>query len=156
MRKLPLGPVATAAIASPIALATSANAATTDANGVVTVSKGEIMAQFPGRNESAFQTGPKVLTGSDVSAFTTETVWGCTDGSLQHHYRRTIRTTPINFTPIFDANASKVTGWNMTTGASTFTENNTGGTRFPTFTCPTGTGVDFSRYSVLTPTVSQK
>jgi hypothetical protein len=156
MRKIVLGLVAATAVAAPIAMAaSSANAATTDVNGVVTVTKGEIMAQFPGMNEAAFQNGPKVLTGSDVSTFTTETVWGCTDGSLQHHFRNTIRTTQINFAPITNANASKVTGWTMTKGASTFTENNTDGTRFPNFACPAGTGVDFSRYSVLTPTVSQ-
>ena len=47
MRKIILGLVAATAIVGPIAFATSANAATTDANGVVTVAKAEIMAQFP-------------------------------------------------------------------------------------------------------------
>ena len=43
----------------------------------------------------------------------------------------------------------------MTKGASTFIEDNTGGRRFPNFACPAGTGVDFSRYSVLMPTMWQ-
>ena len=76
MRKIILGLVAAAAIAAPLAFATSANAATTDANGVVTVSKGEIMAQFPGMNEKAFQTiamaAGQSLTGSNVFTATTD------------------------------------------------------------------------------------
>ena len=79
MKKFLLGLVAAAAIASPIAMATSANAATTDVNGVVTVSKGEIMAQFPGMNEKAFQTiamaDGQSLTGSNVFTATTDTAW---------------------------------------------------------------------------------
>ncbi len=77
MRKRILGLVALAAIAAPIAFASSANAATTDANGVVTVSKAEIMAQFPSMNEKAFQTIAMAhgdsLTGSNVFTATTTT-----------------------------------------------------------------------------------
>ena len=117
MRKILLGLVAAAAIATPLAAATAANAATTDANGVVTVSKGEVIAQFPGMNETAFQkiamTAGESLTGSDVTTFTTETTWGCSDGSIQHHYRNTIRTTPMTFTEIYNGSANKVTGWTI-------------------------------------------
>ena len=42
MRKRTLGIVALAAIATPLAFASSANAATTDASGVVTVTKGDV------------------------------------------------------------------------------------------------------------------
>jgi len=124
--------VALAAIAVPFA-----NAATTDANGVVTVSKGEIMAQFPGMNESVFQTGPKVLTGSNVFTATTTTVAGCSDGTIQYHERNTVITTPINFAPIVNAANGKTTSWTMTKGASVLSENNTYGTspsgRFPNY-----------------------
>ena len=106
MRKILLGVVAAAAIATPLVAATAANAATTDVNGVVTVSKGEIMAQFPGMNETTFQkiamADGQSLTGSDVTTFTTETTWNCSDGSTQHHYRNTIRATPMTFTEIFN------------------------------------------------------
>jgi hypothetical protein len=159
MRKILLGVAALAAIATPIiATAGSANAATTDANGVITVAKGEIMAQFPGMNEAAFQRiamqQGESLTGSDVTTFTTETTWNCSDGSTQHHYRNTIRTSPITFTEIYNKSADKVTGWTMTKDAQTFVENNTGGNRFPSYSCPTGY-VDFSTIHVWTPTVSQ-
>jgi hypothetical protein len=51
MKKFILGLVATAAIASPIAMAASANAATTDVNGVVTVSKGDVQDAMDWNNE---------------------------------------------------------------------------------------------------------
>jgi hypothetical protein len=130
------------AIAALVALAALiaipfANAATTDANGVVTVSKGEIMAQFPDMNESAFQNGPKVLTGSNVFTATTTTGTGCSDGTIQYHERNTVITKPINFAPIVNAANGKTTGWTMTKGASVLSENNTYGTspsgRFPNY-----------------------
>jgi len=114
----------------------SANAATTDANGVVTVAKGEVMAQFPGMNENAFQSGPKVLTGSNVFTATTTTGVGCSDGTVQTHFRSTHITKPLNFAPIVNQNG-KTTGWTMTKGASVITESNTYGTassgRFPNY-----------------------
>ena len=42
----------------------------------------------------------------------------------------------------------------MTKGAQTFVENNTGGSRFPSYTCPVGYA-DFSSIHVWTPTVTQ-
>ena len=51
LKKIILGLLAATAVAAPIAAsAPSANAATTDANGVVTVAKAEVMAQFPNMN----------------------------------------------------------------------------------------------------------
>ncbi len=85
--------IKTAAIAAIAAIgvigtAGAASAATTDANGVVTVSKGEIMAQFPGMNEKAFQkiamADGQSLTGSNVFTATTTTGVGCSDGTVQH------------------------------------------------------------------------
>ncbi len=79
MKKIILGFVAAAAVAAPLALsAGSASAATTDVNGVVTISKGEIMAQFPNMNEAKFQAiamaAGQSLTGSNVFTATTDTV----------------------------------------------------------------------------------
>ena len=95
--------LATAAIATPLAAATAADAATTDANGVVTVAKGEIMAQFPGMNENAFQkiamADGQSLTGSNVFTATTTTGVGCSDGSIQNHYRNTILHQPDRRSP---------------------------------------------------------
>ena len=143
MKKIILGLVAAAAVAAPIALsAGSASAATTDANGVVTVSKGEIMAQFPGMNEKAFQTiamaDGQSLTGSNVFTATTTTGVGCSDGTVQPHFRSTIITSPITLTEIYNGSADKVTGWNLgAKGASVVTEANTYGTsssgRFPNY-----------------------
>ena len=119
-----------------------ANAATTDANGVVTVSKGEIMAQFPGMNEKAFQTiamaAGQSLTGSNVFTATTTTGVGCSDGTIQNHFRSTHITSPIALTEIYNGSADKVTGWNLgAKGASVVTESNTYGTassgRFPNY-----------------------
>ena len=55
---------------------------------------------------------------------------------------------------IYNGSANKVTGWTMTKGAQTFVENNTGGSRFPSYTCPAGSA-DLSSIHVWTPTVSQ-
>ena len=136
MRKTFLGLAVIAAIATPLAFASSANAATTDANGVVTVAKGEIMAQFPGMNEKAFQTiamaDGESLTGSNVFTATTTTGVGCSDGTVQNHFRNTIITSPIALTEIYNGSADKVTGWNLgAKGASVITESNTGGTPLP-------------------------
>jgi hypothetical protein len=154
MRKLiilAISLVALAAIAVPFA-----NAATTDANGVVTVSKGEIMAQFPGMNEKAFQkiamADGESLTGSNVFTATTTTGVGCSDGTVQYHYRNTILTSPIAATEIYNGSADKVTGWTLgAKGASVITENNTGGTRFPNYsTICTGHGYVTNYYAVFT------
>jgi hypothetical protein len=139
--------IKTAAIAAIAAIgvigtAGAASAATTDANGVVTVSKGEIMAQFPGMNEKAFQkiamADDQSLTGSNVFTATTTTGVGCSDGTVQPHFRSTIITSPITLTEIYNGSADKVTGWNLgAKGASVITEANTYGTsssgRFPNY-----------------------
>ena len=132
------------AIAALVALAVPpvAMAASTDANGVVTVSKGEIMAQFPGMNEKAFQkiamAVGESLTGSNVFTATTTTGVGCSDGTIQNHFRSTHITSPIALTEIYNGSADKVTGWNLgANGASVVTESNTYGTassgRFPNY-----------------------
>ena len=136
MKKFILGGLVATAIA--LSGAGAANAASTDANGVVTVSKGEIMAQFPGMNEKAFQTiamaDGQSLTGSNVFTATTTTGVGCSDGTVQPHFRSTIITSPITLTEIYNGSADKVTGWNLgAKGASVITESNTGGTRFPDY-----------------------
>ena len=140
MKKFILGGLAAAAIV--LGGAGAANAASTDANGVVTVSKGEIMAQFPGMNEKAFQTiamAPgQSLTGSNVFTATTTTGVGCSDGTVQAHFRSTIITSPITLTEIYNGSADKVTGFNLgAKGASVITEANTYGTsssgRFPNY-----------------------
>ena len=99
MRKTLLGLVAAAAILTPIAFATSANAATTDVDGVVTIHKAEIMTPFPGMNEKAFQkiamADGQSLTGSNVFTATTTTGVGCSDGTVQTHFRNTVITSPI-------------------------------------------------------------
>ena len=134
---------ALAAVATPlIATAGSANAATTDANGGITVAKGEVMAQFPGMNESAFQwiamAPGESLTGSNVFTATTTTGVGCSDGTVQNHVRNTVITSPIAATEVFNGSANKVTGRTLgAKGASVITENNTYGTspsgRFPNY-----------------------
>ena len=142
MRKIILGLVAATAIVSPIAFATSANAATTDANGVVTVAKAEVMNQFPDMNEKAFQkiamADGQSLTGSNVFTATTTTGVGCSDGTIQNHVRNTLITSPITLTEILNGSAEKVTGWNLgAKGASVITESNTYGAassgRFPDY-----------------------
>ena len=150
MRKLIILAVSLVALAA--AIAPLASAAVYDAARVGTVAKGDVMTPL-GLNEAAFQgivrTNPDAFTFTDAFTATTDTTWGCSDGSIQHHYRNTIITSPITATRIWNANASKVTGWNLTgKGASVISENNTGGTRFPTFACPAGASVDFSKYSV--------
>jgi hypothetical protein len=141
MRKLIIIAASLAALAM-LVIPAAAMAASTDANGVVTVSKGEIMAQFPGMNEKAFQTiamaDGQSLTGSNVFTATTTTGVGCSDGTIQNHFRSTHITSPIALTEIYNGSADKVTGWNLgAKGASVITESNTYGTassgRFPDY-----------------------
>jgi hypothetical protein len=143
LKKIILGVLAATAVAAPIvAIAPSANAATTDANGVVTVAKAEVMAQFPNMNEAAFQkiamAPGESLTGSNVFTATTTTGVGCSDGTVQDHFRSTIITSPIALTEIYNGSANKVTGWNLgAKGPSVITEANSYGTsssgRFPNY-----------------------
>jgi hypothetical protein len=152
MKKFILGGLAAAVIA--LGSAGAANAATTDANGVVTVSKGEIMAQFPGMNENAFQkiamAPGESLTGSNVFTATTTTTWRCSNGDTHTHLRNTILTSPIALTEVYNGSANKVTGWTLgAKGASVITEDNTGGTRFPSYACPTGGSVDWSTRTIV-------
>ena len=93
-------------------------------------------------NQKAFQTIAMVdgqsLTGSYVFTATTTTGVGCSDGTIQNHYRNTIVTNPITLTEIYNGSADKVTGWNLgAKGASVITESNTYGTsssrRFPDY-----------------------
>ncbi len=93
-------------------------------------------------NEKAFQTiamaDGQSLTGSNVFTATTTTGVGCSDGTVQPHFRSTIITSPITLTEIYNGSADKVTGWNLgAKGASVITEANTYGTsssgRFPNY-----------------------
>ena len=155
MRKIILGLTVIAAIATPLAFASTANAATTDASGIVTVAKDEVMAQFPGMNEKAFQkiamAEGQSLTGSNVFTATTTTGVGCSDGTVQTHLRNTILTSPIALTEVYNGSADKVTGWTLgSKGASVITENNTGGTRFPDYnTICAGHGYVTNPYATL-------
>ena len=74
MRKLII--IASIAALAVALTATVANAATTDANGVVTVSKGDIQPRST-KNDSAMPDGQKV-TGSNVFTATTTTGYGRT------------------------------------------------------------------------------
>ena len=141
-RIIKVAAIAATALTALIATAGAASAATTDANGVVTVSKGEIMAQFPSMNEKAFQkiamAPGESLTGSNAFTATTTTGVGCSDGSVQNHCRSTHITSPIPLTEIYNGSADKVTGWTLgSKGASVITETNTYGTassgRFPDY-----------------------
>ena len=93
-------------------------------------------------NEKAFQAiampTAESLTGSNVFTATTTTGVGCSDGTIQEHFRSTIITSPIALTEIYNGSADKVTGWNLgAKGASVVTEANTYGTassgRFPNY-----------------------
>ena len=68
-------------------------------------------------NEKAFQTiamaDGQSLTGSNVFTATTTTGVGCSDGTVQPHFRSTIITSPITLTEIYNGSADKVTGWNL-------------------------------------------
>ena len=69
---------------------------------------------------------------------TTTTGVGCSDGTVQPHFRSTIITSPITLTEIYNGSADKVTGWTLgAKGASVITEANTYGTsssgRFPNY-----------------------
>ena len=138
MRKIILGFAALAAIATPIALASSADAATTDANGVVTVAKGEVMAQFPDMNEAAFQ---KIAMAAGAVAHRLQRVHRDHRHDCRLHRRQRPATLPHHHPDQPDrghrdlnGSANKVIGWTLgAKGASVITENNTGGTRFPNF-----------------------
>ena len=121
MRKIILGLVATAAIAAPLALPASANAATVDTAGIGTVAKGDVQTAL-GWNDA------KMQRNVDTVAFTVKTstqydyVYTCSDGTVVHDYATFGQTTqPVTDTNINNTSAHKVTGWNLTglTGTTT-------------------------------------
>ena len=153
MRKLIITGMAVAMLAIPAAA--SANVAVDDSS-VGIVGKGDVQGALGLANDAAIQQLFKSDGGNGIKftnkfVATTDTTYGCSDGSTRHHYRSTIITTPVK-TDAQTNNGGKVNGWtlNGTDGYGTVTEDNTGGTRFPDWNgtaCP-GMGVDMSKYNV--------
>src|ERR1700752_3874651 len=115
MRKLLLGVVAAAAIATPLVAATAANAATTDANGVITVTKGEVQSAF-GWNNGAFDAN--VGAAKDVK-FTgilvqhdNETRWQCS-GGVQSQTSRGVQAPTFNATQPVSGTGKQINGWTL-------------------------------------------
>ena len=141
VRKFIISVISLVALAAVIAVP-FANAATTDANGVVTVSKGEIMAQFPSMNRRHSRRSPWPMASRSpaptCSPRRPPPVW-----LLGRHHPEPLPQHaphhPIALTEIYNGSADKITGWNLgAKGASVITESNTGGTassgRFPDYT----------------------
>ena len=116
--------VATIALGS-IATAANANVSYDDTR-VGHVDKGDVMRLF-GWNESKFQNQyVKTVEFTNKLVATTDTSWGCSDGSIQHHYRITTSVRPLAVNQVFNTSSSKVTGWTLnglsTTDYGTVTE----------------------------------
>lgn len=156
MRKILLGLAATAVVATPLAMAASANANVAVTDGVGFVGKGDVQTALGYHNDSETQAAFKAGKIAFVGTFNTvkDTSWQCTDGTVKHHY---FNTTSVNqYTAKANTNnAGKLTfGWNLdgsiasygpTTG---FTTGDDGTGRFPTYSCAGNGSTIFSTMHV--------
>jgi hypothetical protein len=148
-----LGLTAVATVASPIALASSANAAVTVNDGVGTVGKGDVQSTLGWNNPAFDQNVEPAANGKDVKfartmTRTTDNVWHCTGiADTQHSYRVTVMDQKVNATKVLNANGKQVTGWNLTGAASGphTVVSDTGSNPPGTLACPAGSSLDFSR-----------
>jgi len=115
------GLLATAAIGGSIALASSANAATTNANGSVFVSKGEIQSALTMSNadfDKIKVTDFAGLGGYDDIRTVTFT---CTDGSVAGTYRHEIDyVQDVVATPVWNGGHNQITGYTVSTPGTHF------------------------------------
>jgi hypothetical protein len=132
LKKLILGLAATATIAVPLALAGPANAATTDVNGVVNVSKGEVQTAL-GWNNPAFDKGAgslKFTAGAEKIIDYPMTCFNLNTGAQTSGGHRLIVQTgkaTVTATPVYNAgNGKQITGFNLTGQTNGFAV--TGGT----------------------------
>jgi hypothetical protein len=149
--------MAAAMLAVPAVASASVNV---DDGMVGTVGKGVVQNALGLANDQAIQTLFKSDGGSGIKftnkfVATTTTTWDCVQGdgtrSTQTHYRNTIITSAVNATANTNGAGKLTNGWNLTGKGSTLSigEDNTGGTRFPSYTCPAGTGTrDFASINV--------
>lgn len=150
-RSILIGLTAIAAAASPLALASSANATVAVDDGVGTVGKGDVQSAF-GWNNPNFD--KNVKTGNEVQfsrtmTRTTDNVWHCTGiAETQHSYRVTVMDQPVNATVLKSSNGKQITGWDLT-GAQTSGPykvlSDTGSNPAGTLACPAGSSLDLSR-----------
>ena len=144
MRKIILGLAATAAIAAPLALAASANAAVAVDNGIGHVDKGDVQSAL-GWNNAAFDKGvgtlkftagaEKVIADYKMSCFNGST--GAIDAEVGHTIISQPGTTTVTATKVLNAgNGKQITGFNLTGQSSGFTS--TGGAAVRTVPCPEG------------------
>ena len=121
MRKILLGLAATVAIASPLALATSAaNAATVDATGHGYVAKGDVQRAL-GYSDATMQSNAADTNFTLKAGTLTDFIYTCVDGTVAHDYSFYGSTQPLTDTAVVNTSANKVTGFTLTglTGTAT-------------------------------------
>jgi hypothetical protein len=144
MRRIILGVVAAAAIATPLVAATAANATVAVENGIGHVDKGDVQTAL-GWNNAAFDKGvgslkfttsaEKVNADYKMSCFNGST--GAIDAEVSHTIISQPGTTTVTATPVLNSgNGKQITGFNLTGQTSGFTA--TGGATVRTVPCPDG------------------
>ena len=117
MRKIILGLVAAAAVAAPIALATSsAHAAVTyDDQSVGVVGKGDVQTALGGINDAALQDAWKTgnLKFTSLYQMDNNTRWSCSDGSVGTWTIRTVQSRVLNATAATNAQGKVTSGWTL-------------------------------------------
>jgi hypothetical protein len=116
MRKIILGLVAAAAVAAPLALASTANAAVTyDDQSVGVVGKGDVQTAVGGINDAVLQDAWKTGNLRFVSLYQMDnnTRWSCSDGSVGTWTIRTIQSRVLNATPATNAQNKVTSGWTL-------------------------------------------
>jgi hypothetical protein len=114
MRKLII--IAASLVALAALTAGAANAAVSyDDQGFGSVDKGDVMPLF-GWNEAAFQTiakNPDAITFTNKSVNVQDYTWNCPGGITPHYLMTTTTFRPLAVTPVKNAAANKITGWNL-------------------------------------------
>jgi opacity protein-like surface antigen len=115
MRKILLGLVATAALATPLAAATAANASVAFDGSTGHVDKGDVQTALKWNNAD-FDKGVNTLTFTSTGTTTlgNETRWQCNDGSVQSRTSLVTFGTSVTATPVLNSNGKQITGWNLT------------------------------------------
>ena len=139
------------AVASPIALASSANAAISVDNGAGHVDKGDVQRVYGWNNptfDANVKTGYEPAFTSGTYTRTTDNVWSCTNGvGEQHRDRVTVMAQKVTATPTLSSNGKQINGWDLTGTSTTGPLKVLSDTGIPAdvMTCPAGSSLDFTK-----------
>jgi hypothetical protein len=153
MRKLILTAISALAITGAVAGTASANVAVD--NGAGYVGKGDVQTAL-GWNNAAFDKNAASIKFTQKFQTHKDTSWMCSDGSVRHHIFSTSQDQPLKADATLNSNGKQITGWNLNGLAAdyylapmtTSVTGNDGSGRFPSYSCPAGSYMDYMTMNV--------